>query len=163
MLGLADIRDWLKQLDSKTIEDINAMSVEEVNDLDLKQLFKTGYIIADHFYIGKLDNKEEKSIGVYQLQRSNPPGIAVGGLSNTKTFEKSVSILIHWNKNAKETELKALELYYKLLNSRNFKINNVKVNYIGLLVSEPVDVGTDDKNVYERVIQATFYYEKKEE
>lgn len=163
MLGLADIRDWLKQLDSKTIEDINAMSVEEVNDLDLKQLFKTGYIIADHFYIGKLDNKEEKSIGVYQLQRSSPPGIAVGGLSNTKTFEKSVSILIHWNKNAKETELKALELYYKLLNSRNFKINNVKVNYIGLLVPEPVDVGTDDKNVYERVIQATFYYEKKEE
>ena len=163
MLGLADIRDWLKQLDSKTIEDINAMSVEEVNDLDLKQLFKTGYIIADHFYIGKLDNKEEKSIGVYQLQRSNPPGIAVGGLSNTKTFEKSVSILIHWNKNAKETELKALELYYKLLNSRNFKINNVKVNYIELLVPEPVDVGTDDKNVYERVIQAIFYYEKKEE
>lgn len=163
MLGLADIRDWLKQLDSKTIEDINSMSIEEVNDLDLKQLFKTGYIIAEHFYIGKLDNKEEKSIGVYQLKRSSPPNIAVGGLSNTKTFEKSISILIHWNKNAKETELKALELYYKLLNSRNFKINNVKVNYIELLVPEPVDVGTDDKNVYERVIQAIFYYEKKEE
>ena len=78
-------------------------------------------------------------------------------------MEKSVSILIHWNTNAKETELKALELYYKLLNLRNFEINEYKVNFIRLLVPEPIDVGTDSKNVYERVIQATFYYEKKEE
>ena len=162
MLGLADIKDWLVKLDTKTIADINSMAVEEVNDLSIKQLFKSGYIIADHFYIGKLDNKKEKSIGVYQLQTSNPPNIAIGGLSNTKIFEKPISILIHWNKNAKETELKALELYYKLLNSRNFTINNCKVNYIRLLVPEPVDVGTDSSNIYERVIQAIFYYEKEE-
>ena len=162
MLGLADIREWLKKLDTKTIADINAMSVEEVNDLNLKQLFKTGYIIADHFYIGKLDDKKEKSIGVYQLKTSNPPNVAIGGLSNTKCYEKAISILVHWNKNANETELKALELYYKLLNSRNFIINNNKVNYIKLLVPEPIDVGTDSNNVYERVIEATFYYEKEE-
>ena len=162
MLGLSDIKEWLKQLDTKTIADINAMSVEEVDDLSLKQLFKTGYIIADHFYIGKLDNKKDKSIGVYQLQTSNPPNVAIGGLSNTKIYEKPVSILIHWNKNAKETELKALELYYKLLNSRNFNINDNKINYIKLLEPEPVDVGTDDFNVYERVIRAIFYYKKEE-
>lgn len=163
MLSLADIKDWLKQLDTKTIADITNMSVDEMNNISIKQLFKSGYIIADHFYIGKLDNKKEKSIGVYQLQTSNPPNVAIGGLSNTKSYEKSVSILVHWNKNAKETELKALELYYKLLNLRDFKINNVKVNYIRLLVPEPVDVGTDSSNVYERVIQATFYYECKKE
>lgn len=162
MLGLADIKDWLIKLDTKTVADINSMAVKEVNDLTVKQLFKTGYIIADHIYIGKLDNKKEKSIGVYQLQTSNPPNIAIGGLGNTKIFEKPVSILIHWNKNAKETELKALELYYKLLNSRNFTINDNKVNYIQLLEPEPVDVGSDDSNVYERVIRAIFYYKKEE-
>lgn len=162
MLGLADIRDWLKKIDTKTVADINSMAVKDVNDLTIKQLFQDGYIIADHFYIGKLDNKKDKSIGVYQLQLGNQANIAVGGLSNTKCYEKSVSILIHWNKNANETETKALELYYKLLNSRNFKINNYKVNYIELLVPEPIDVGTDDSNVYERVIQATFYYVKEE-
>jgi len=31
-----------------------------------------------------------------------------------------------------------------------------------LLVPEAIDVGTDDQNIYERVIQAIFYYEKKE-
>ena len=162
MLGLADIKDWLIKLDTKTVEDINKMAVKDVNDLSVKQLFKSGYIVADYFYIGKLDNKKEKAIGIYQLQTSNPPNVAVGGLSNTKVFEKPVSILIHWNKNAKETELKALELYYKLLNSRNFKINDNVVNYIRLLVPEPIDVGTDNANVYERVIQAIFYYKKEE-
>lgn len=136
LLGLADIRDWIKTLN---------------------------YTASENCYIGKLDNKKDKSIGVYQLKTSNESNIAVGGIDNTKTMEKSVSILIHWNTNAKETEQKAYEIYNDLLNAKNFIINNIKVNYIKLLVPEPIDVGTDSKNIYERVIQATFYYEKKEE
>lgn len=136
LLGLADIRDWIKTLN---------------------------YTASENCYIGKLDNKKDKSIGVYQLKTSNESNIAVGGIDNTKTMEKSVSILIHWNTNAKETEQKAYEIYNDLLNAKNFIINNIKVNYIKLLVPEPVDVGTDSKNIYERVIQAIFYYEKKEE
>lgn len=136
LLGLADIRDWIKTLN---------------------------YTASENCYIGKLDNKKDKSIGVYQLKTSNESNIAVGGIDNTKTMEKSVSILIHWNTNARETEQKAYEIYNDLLNAKNFIINNIKVNYIKLLVPEPVDVGTDSKNIYERVIQAIFYYEKKEE
>lgn len=136
LLGLADIRDWIKTLN---------------------------YTASENCYIGKLDNKKDKSIGIYQLKTSNESNVAIGGIDNTKTMEKSVSILIHWNTNAKETEQKAYEIYNKLLNEKNFIINDIKVNYIKLLVSEPVDVGTDSKNIYERVIQATFYYEKKEE
>ena len=135
-LGLADIRDWIKTLN---------------------------HTASDNHYIGKLDNKKDKSIGVYQLKTSNEANVAVGGIDNTKTLEKSVSILIHWNTNAKETEQKAYEIFNDLLTKKNFEINNIKVNYIKLLVPEPVDVGTDEKNIYERVIQATFYYEKKEE
>ena len=135
LLGLADIRDWIKSLN---------------------------YTASENCYIGKLDNKKDKSIGVYQLKTSNEANIAIGGIDNTKTFEKSVSILIHWNKNAKETEQKSQEIYNKLLTSKDFIINDIKVNYIRLLIPEPVDVGTDDKNIYERVIQAIFYYENKE-
>lgn len=161
MLGLSDIKDWLKKLDTKTVSDVCKMSIKELNQTIVKQLTNKS-LVADYFYIGKLDNKKEKSIGIYQLKRNNPPNIAIGGLSATKIMEKSISILIHWNKNAKETELKAYEIYYKLLCLRDFKINNKKVNYIKLLVPEPIDVGTDSSNVYERVIEATFYYEKEE-
>lgn len=53
------------------------------------------------------------------------------------------------------------KIYNKFLESKEFIINDIKINYIRLLVPEAVDVGTDDKNIYERVIQAIFYYEKK--
>lgn len=136
LLGLADIRDWIKTLN---------------------------YTASENCYIGKLDNKKDKSIGVYQLKTSNESNVAIGGIDNTKTMEKSVSILIHWNTNAKETEQKSFEIYNELLNAKDFVINEIKINYIKLLAPEPIDVGTDSKNIYERVIQATFYYEKKEE
>ena len=122
MLGLADIKDWLKQLDTISLSDIQRMSVKEINEVTIEQLSKDSCIIANYFYIGKLDNKKDKSIGVYQLQTSNEANVAIGGIDNTKIMEKPISILIHWNNNAKETEMKALELYYKLLKSRNFKI-----------------------------------------
>ena len=162
MLRLVDIKNWLIKLDVKTVAEINKMSVRKIHNLKVKELFSKGYVVADHFYIGKLDNKKQKSIGVYQLQTTNS-NIAVGGLDNTKIKEKTVSILIHWNNNADETELKALELYYKFMNARNFNItDNILVNYIELLVPEPVDVGTDSSNIYERVIQAKFYYKESE-
>ncbi len=160
MLRLVDIKNWLIDLDVTAIAEINKMSTKEINDSRLKEIFSNGYIVADHFYIGKLNNKKQKSIGVYQLQTTKN-NIAVGGLKNTKSKEKTVSFLIHWNNNADDTELKALELYYKFMNIRNFYItDNILVNYIDLLVPEPIDVGTDDFNVYERVIQARFYYEE---
>lgn len=132
-LTLADIRDWIKTL---------------------------GY--AENYYIGKLNNKKEKSIGVYQLNQGRL-NVKVGGIDNTKTLSKTVSILIHWNTNAAETENISLEIFKDFLEEKEFYINDLKINYIELLVPEPVDVGTDDNNVYERVIQATFYYENKED
>lgn len=133
LLELADIRDWIRSLN---------------------------YTVSENCYIGKLDNKKEKSIGVYQLKLGNHASVAIGGVDNTKILQKSVSVLIHWNMNAKETESVAINIYNDFLSKTNFVINNIKVNYVQLLVPEPVDVGTDDNNVYERVIQAIFYYEK---
>lgn len=160
MLELADIRDWLKSLNGNTVKYTQQITVNELNERKVEKLDDDAYIGATSFYIGKLNNKKEKSIGVYQLKQNNTPNIAIGGLSNTKYCSKPVSILIHWNKDARETEVNANVLYKKLQNSRNFKIKNILVNYIQMLVAEPVDVGTDDANVYERVIQAIFYYKE---
>lgn len=129
---------------------------------DIKEWLKTLELKAEHFYVGRLDNKQDKSIGVYQLNTS-PPIVNLGGLDYTVYEIKRVTFLVHWNKNFKETEEASMELYKKLQNIQDIKINNKKIFLINLLVNEPVDVGTDDKNVFERVIQAEFYYEKKGE
>lgn len=131
-MTLAEVRDWLKTIST-----------------------------AEHFYIGKLDAKQDKSLGVYsRAALGQPPDIALGGLSCTKTAVKQVSILLHWNQNAKETEAAAQALFEALQAAEPIQISQTQVAFLQLLVPEPVDVGTDDNGVYERVIWVDFYYRR---
>lgn len=130
-MELSDIRDWVKTLG-----------------------------VGDHFYIGKVESKKGRSVGVYQRQISGRPNIALGGLECTKTASRQVSILIHWNKYANETEEAAQVMYDRIMQVTDLEIAGKHVNYLKLDVPEPIDVGTDDNGVYERVIWLTLYYER---
>ena len=131
-MTLAEVRDWFKTISA-----------------------------AEHFYIGKLDAKQDKSLGVYsRAALGQPPDIALGGLPCTKTAVKQVSLLLHWNQNAKETEAAAQALFEALQAVGTIQIGQTQVAFLQLLVPEPVDVGTDDNGVYERVIWVDFYYKR---
>lgn len=132
ILSLKQIKDWVKTLD-------------------------TG---AEHFYIGKLDNKNDKSIGVYNAKQSLAPYIALGGLSNTSYRRKAITFLIHWDKNQDRTEVASNLFYEQLEDKTDIVIDDVKVKYIELLENGPISVDTDDKGIYEMVINAVFYYER---
>ena len=132
MLSLADVRDWIKT-----------------------------FGVGEHFYIGKLDGKKEKSVGIYQRKTSGSPMIPIGGMDNKKYEVKPVSILLHWTKNARETEEASFDMFNKLLGVSNVMIGETHINYIHLMVPEPQDVDTDDAGVYERVIWFDLYYERK--
>lgn len=114
---------------------------------------------AENFYCGTLDAKKDKSLGVYQLKASRLRNIAVGGVDCTKTGIKSVSLLVHWNGNSHETEIAAQNIYNLLANARGVVIGGHSVSYIEMLLVEPVDVGTDDRGVFERVIEFNVYYQ----
>lgn len=131
MIYLSDIRDWLK-----------------------------GFNIAENYYIGKLDSKQDKSLGVYQRKNPAPSVTAIGQKSSYEI--KPVSLLLHWNKNAAETEKTAYELYKQLKAVSSLQINGTHIYILSLLQSEPVDVGPDDNGVYERVIEFDLYYERNE-
>lgn len=129
MITLSNVRDWLKTL-----------------------------INAEHFYIGRLDDKQEKSVGVYTLKTSGEP---LRGIGSDLSFDViAVSVLVHWNENANETEVNARNLFEKLRTIKNVTINDSKVYMIQLLVPEPIDVGTDG-TIYERVIEFKLFYERK--
>ncbi len=125
---------------------------------DFREFIKT-ISRAEHYYIGMLSNKLDKSIGVYNLKRSEPQPQAIGGESTYAVI--GISLLIHWTNNADETERFALSLYEQLRTVKDVVINGHTVYMIQLLVPEPVDVGTDDKGIYERVIELKIYYERK--
>ncbi len=132
ILTLKSIKDWIKTLDTS----------------------------AEHFYIGKLDNKQEKAIGTYVSKKTLAPYIALGGIDNSSYKRKAITFLIHWNKNQNDTEIASSLFYSKLEAKTDAIIDGVKVNYVELLDNEPIDVGTDENGIYEMVINAVFYYEK---
>ena len=131
MITLAEVRDWIKTFNA-----------------------------ANNYYIGKIDNKQENSIGIYQRKTIDGPRVAIGGRSLASYDVKSISILIHWNKNANETEKRAQYLYNRLFEAESVVIGETPIKMIALLQNEPVDVGTDDNNLYERVIELDLYYER---
>ena len=114
-----------------------------------------------HVYIGKLDNKQQKSIGVYGRNGSGSPGIALGGLECTTYDTKRLSLLVHWTTRKAESEVAAYELFEKLRNVSNLDIGDTHINYLRLMVPEPQDVGTDEGGVYEYVIWLDLIYERK--
>ena len=103
MIYLSDIRDWLKSVTS-----------------------------VEHYYIGKLDNKQDKSIGVYSLKQSGTPTRAIGGESTYDTI--SVSLLIHYTDNARETEKFAHPFGFRTIEMKNGQqlINGVPVLFKGV-------------------------------
>ena len=129
---------------------------------DVRDGLKTAQPQFANYYIGKLDQKKEMSLGVYTLNRGGLPVIALGGLQNSSYSIKQVSLLIHWNKSQADTEEAADELFQYLMNAEPGMMGEYKIAFIGMLVPEPQMVGTDDNGVYESVIEFEIYYERKE-
>lgn len=128
---------------------------------DIRQYISSlGIAVDDNVYIGKMDNKKQKSIGVYSRPSSGSANIALGGLECTTYDIKPVSLLVHWTKSKDETERAAYDLFEKLRNVTSLTIGDTHINFLSLMVPEPQDVGTDDAGVYEYVIWLDFIYER---
>lgn len=115
---------------------------------------------AKQVYMGKLNNKKECSIGVYNSKHTNQYKTAIGGSALESYGIKNVTFLIHWNRSPRDTEEAAKKLFEVLRDTEDVKINNTTIKFIQLLNNEPVDVGTDDNGIYEMVIEAAIIYER---
>lgn len=119
-----------------------------------------GIVIDDNVYIGKMDSKKQKSIGVYSRPSTGHANIAIGGLECTTYDTKPVSLLVHWNKCKDDAEKAAYSLFEKLRSVSSLTVGDTHINFLRLMVPEPQDFGTDDDGVYEYVIWLDFIYER---
>ena len=133
MVKLADIRDYVAKL---------------------------GIVKNERCYMGKMDTKHEESIGCYHLRSSGSHRIPLGGQENMTFDVLPVSFLIHWNKNAAQTDQIANELYRILQDLRDITVNNKQIKFCIMQVPYPQDVGTDESGIFEMVIEAEFYCSK---
>lgn len=109
--------------------------------------------IADHVYMGKLDAKQDKSIGVYNSKHEHPYKTALGGPAMESYGAKYVTFLVHWDQSPRDTEKAAMSLFDVLIQARDVTINEQHILFIQPLTDGPVDVGTDDSGIYEMVIE----------
>ena len=132
MMKLSDVKDWIEALETK----------------------------FEYYYVGFLDRKKPKSLGVYQLNRNNKPLVSLGGIENTSYAIKKVSLLIHYTNASDGTEAIADQLYQEIMNAQPQKIGEHEVCFVGMLTGEPIDVGRDDNGICEYVIEFEIYYKK---
>lgn len=130
-MTLAEIRDWLKTFN-----------------------------IAENYYIGRLENKKEYSLGVYEGTAAGRPVIAIGGIQNSSYDVRAVSLLLHWNRNKNESEIAARKLWGKLIEVNDEDAGKNHIQYLQMTVPKPVGVGTDGSGVYEYVINFNLYYRR---
>ena len=84
MIGIYDVLRWLKNT----------------------EVYNTKF---ERGYCGKLDNKPQKALGVYPLKHSESPYRAYEGL---ESYERvGVSLLIHYTRNAEESQYAAAKLF----------------------------------------------------
>lgn len=128
-MTLKEIRDWLKP------------QVANINQA----------------YIGKTDPTKERSICIYGRESSGNK-IAIGGLSNTSTANKAISILVQWSKNCDSAE-QAAQNIYNIFESNQTNINGTGCFFV-MKNDEPVPVGTNDHDIYEYVIDLNIVYKR---
>ena len=122
-----------------------------------------GFVEDEYVYSGKLEDKKDKSVGVYNRKVNSSNAISLGGLKLKSFGIKQISILVHWNKSQRETEKETIKLFNLLQNQRNFSIGQTKGKFILMGMNEPQSVDTDDNGIYEYVIWCDIYYEREEE
>lgn len=131
-IGLADARDWLRGL---------------------------GAIDAT-WSIGRFEAERERRACVYQRQTYDAADVAIGGAEATRTRAKRLAVLVHWNRNARETEQAAQALYDALRFNPRAEVGGARVGYVALRMEEPADLGSDSNGIFERVIWMDLYYEE---
>lgn len=128
------------------------MTLKEVKD------FLKTQVEADNWKIGTYDNSKDKTICVRNLT-SNRNKLALGGLKNTSTRTKGISIVVHWNKNPNETERISQQIH-NVFYGQHPLINDKQVVLCEMRSDEPISLGTDSSGVYEYVIELWITYKE---
>lgn len=113
--------------------------------------------VAQHYSIGEIDNSKDYSLGVYP----NYPQRRIESVGRESSYGTyGIKLLLHWNKNAKETEQSALDLFEQIRYITDLDIGDIHIQYFDLEFDEPMFMGTDENGVYEYVISGVIYYRK---
>lgn len=133
--------------------------IKRLKTVKVKDYLKTIIKDCEKWYIGKMDENQEKAIAIYANRRN------LAKISNFKDLQSygilPITLLLRWTKNYNTAEIKANEIY-ELLDCSSFFIDDYKCN-INCLYDGPIDLGSDENGVYKFSIELNLLYRKGEE
>lgn len=133
--------------------------IERLKTIKVKDYLKTIIKDCEKWYIGKMDENQEKAIAIYANRRN------LAKISNFKDLQSygilPITLLLRWTKNYNTAETKANDIY-ELLDCSSFFIDNYRCN-INCLYDGPIDLGSDENGVYKFSIELNLLYRKGEE
>lgn len=118
-----------------------------------------GKVNCPTWFTGGLRSAGEKAIVIYNGKAYTNP-MAIGGIKNSSYKGKGIRILVHWNKNVNETELKVQEVYNSLIGLTNVKIADKRVIQFKMRDPDPIYLGVDNSGIYEYVIDLEIIHER---
>lgn len=120
-----------------------------------KDYFKDNFDWNESISIGKIDNVQEKAICFYNSKREMPYQSVIGGKKNKSTYIKPITILLRYTKNKNEAEMMAQSIF-EFFEERTFFIDKKRM-FVKMPFEEPIDLGTDEKGVYEYSVELNLY------
>ena len=133
--------------------------IKKISITKIKDYLKTVISDCENWFIGKMDENQEKAIAIYANKRT------LGKISNFKKLQTysilPITLLLRWTKNHNQAEAQANKIY-ELLDSSSFIIDDYKCS-IECLYEGPIDLGSDENNVYKFSIEFNLLYRKGEE
>ena len=132
--------------------------IARLKTVKVKDYLKTIIKDCDKWYIGKMDENQEKAIAIYSNRRN------LAKISNFKNLQSygilPITLLLRWTKNYNMAETKANDMY-ELLDCSSFFIDDYRCN-INCLYDGPIDLGSDENGVYKFSIELNLLYRKGE-
>lgn len=132
--------------------------IERLKTVKVKDYLKTIIKDCDKWFIGKMDENQEKAIAIYSNRRN------LAKISNFKSLQSygilPITLLLKWTKNYNTAETKANDIY-ELLDCSSFFIDDYRCN-INCLYGGPIDLGSDENGVYKFSIELNLLYRKGE-
>lgn len=126
--------------------------------IKVKDYLKNVIKDCEKWYIGAMDQNQEKAIAIYSNRRQ------LDKVSNFKNLQSygilPITLLLRWTKNYNTAETKANNIY-ELLDCSSFFIDDYRCN-INCLYDGPIDLGPDENGVYKFSIELNLLYRKGE-
>jgi len=130
--------------------------IERLETVKVKDYLKTIITECSKWYTGKMDENQEKAIAIYGNRRQ---------LEDNSKYKKlksygilPITLLLRWTKNYNVAETMANKIY-ELLDCSSFFIEDYNCS-IECLYNGPINLGTDENNVYKFSIELNLLYRK---